>query len=37
LTASGVVLDLGHLSNGVHLVKLQSQDFAATQKLVVRR
>jgi hypothetical protein len=35
--APSIVLDLRHLSSGVYLVKLQSQDFTATQKLVVRR
>ena len=35
--ASNVVLDLQHLSNGVYLVKLTSNGFAGTQKLVVRR
>jgi hypothetical protein len=35
---SGIVnLDLRHLSNGVYLVKLESQDFTVTQKLVVQR
>jgi hypothetical protein len=35
--SGSVNLDLRHLSNGVYLVKLQSADFAATQKLVVKR
>jgi hypothetical protein len=35
--ASSVVLDLRHLSSGVYLVKLQSENFTATQKLMVKR
>jgi YVTN family beta-propeller protein len=35
--ASSVVLDLRHLSNGVYLVKLTSEDFAGIRKLVVQR
>jgi hypothetical protein len=35
--ASSVVLDLPYLSAGVYLVKLSSDSFAATQKLVVQR
>jgi len=35
--ASKVALDLHQLSNGVYLVKLTSDGFAGTQKLVVRR
>jgi YVTN family beta-propeller protein len=35
---SGIVsLDLRHLSNGVYLVKLASEGFAGSQKLVVQR
>jgi hypothetical protein len=35
---NGIVnLDLRHLSNGVYLVKLTAEGFAATQKLVVQR
>jgi hypothetical protein len=32
-----VSLDLGHLSNGVYLVKLSGAGFSATQKLVVHK
>jgi hypothetical protein len=35
--SGSVNLDLRYLSNGVYLVKLQSQDFTVTQKLVVQR
>jgi hypothetical protein len=35
---SGIVnLDLRHLGNGVYLVKLSSEGFASSQKLVVQR
>jgi hypothetical protein len=30
-------LDLRHLSNGVYLVKMQTDGFTGTQKLVVQR
>jgi hypothetical protein len=33
----GTSLDLRHLSAGVYLMKFSSEDFAATQKLVVQR
>jgi hypothetical protein len=35
--ASGVSLDLHHLTNGVYVMRLTSDGFAGTQKLVVRR
>ena len=35
--ASSVILDLRHLSAGLYLVRLTSDDFSATQKLVVPR
>jgi hypothetical protein len=35
--ASSVTFDLRHLSNGVYVVRLTSDGFAGTQKLVVRR
>jgi hypothetical protein len=35
--SGSVDLDLRHLSNGVYLVKLSSEGFASSQKLVVQR
>jgi len=35
--SGSVSLDLRHLSNGVYLVKLSSEGFASSQKLVVQR